>query len=614
MSSDALSSATPTPLPTIVLVGNPNVGKSLVLNVLSERYAAEVSNFPGTTVSLSQVALPQRGVRLMDSPGVYSLSRLNEEEQVTEQALGQAQLVLNVVAAPTLERDLFLTQQLLDWGYNLLVLLNQSDELPALGLPPVNTALLSDRLGGVPVLACSAMQHTGLGDGFWEALHTALATPTQGARTPNLPAAATLHTVELEEPAQRLRIFGQRRIYLKQQLAGVVPSAASTQPSSSAAQRSAWDKLTLHPFWGLLLLLWVLIALYQVMGIWVAGDVVNLLETAFLTYLQPFITGLVGGVASPLGAAKNVVFTVLAGDYGLFTLTPRYLFCVVAPLILAFNLCMTLLEDSGYLPRLAVLMDAFLRRLGLNGRAVLPFLLGFGCVTMAGISTRMLTSARERTIASVLLAVSIPCSAQMAVILGLMGVAGGVKGWLFFVGILLVVFTGLGSLLNRLLPGSSTPLVMSLPPLRAPQWGNAWAKSSRRSWNFLLEALPIFAVGSLCIGVAEVSGLLAWLTHAVSGAVWAVLHLPAKASGALLMGMIRRDFGLAGFYAMRHELSALQLLVVLVVMTLFVPCSAAIAVFYKERGWREGTAILVLSWVLAFGVGALVFRALNGWY
>jgi ferrous iron transport protein B len=595
---------------TVVLAGNPNVGKSVVFNAWTGQYA-EVSNYPGTTVSLSKGSLlAHSAVTLIDSPGIYGLSSLSEEEVVAQEAILSADAVVNIVSALTLERDLFLTQQLIDWGIPLIVGVNQLDEAEQRGLV-LDLERLSRQLG-VSVLGCVATQQQGL-----EALMAQIPLARQGITTPELPAGEALRLLESSK-AQQLKIYGHRRLYLKSWVK-LVCQTPSSREAQAEARSMHWSKRfakqlglkLLSPWWGALSLVVALLSLYQLIGVWVAGDLVGLLEGAMVQGWVPLAQQVFKWAVPGELPLYGAIHTVLVGEFGLLTMTPRYIIGVLVPLVFGFNLYLALLEDCGYMPRLAALSDAVLRRVGLNGRAIVPLILGLGCVTMATISTRVLTSQKERTIANTLLAITIPCTAQLGVIMGMMAIAGGLKAWLVFITLLGALFIAIGTLLNQLIPGYASSLIIDLPPLRLPQLSNLAKKVYNRSISFIIEATPLFALGALLVSVAQVTGLLDWVQVALAGVTKTLLHLPKEAASAFIMGTVRRDFGLAGFYTLKNQLTTVQMMTALMVMTLFVPCIASATVMWKERGWREGAWVLLLSWTLAFSVGAVVTRLLE---
>ncbi|MEB3245354.1 MAG: ferrous iron transport protein B [Vampirovibrionales bacterium] len=588
--------------PKLVLAGNPNIGKSVLFQALCGVYA-DVSNFPGTTVDLTRSEFTlgtfQNPVKttLIDSPGVYGLSRFNDEERVAESAIMSADLVINVIAAPTLERDLFLTQQLIDFGLPLIIALNQMDALAQSGRT-IDIEQLSKRLN-VPIIAITATENAGI-ETLKEAIAQALRQKPKGRAMPGV--IANQQTLETEGSSDQLKIYGLRRQYLSQITQAVLSQSAQGQTQGNALGKHL-GRWLLNPAIGAMAMILVLLALYQVVGVWIAGDLVNFLEsTVMLGWLVPFLQNTIGAVISQ----DSLVYQILAGEFGVVTLSFQYIVGVLFPLVLGFYAYLSILEDCGYLPRLAVLMDGLLSRVGLNGRAIIPMILGLGCVTMATVSTRMLNSSRERTIAAALLAITIPCSAQLGVIMGLMAVAGGLRGWLLFLGVLAGVFGLMGTVLNLILPGQSSAMIMDLPPIRLPKLKNVAQKTWIRTKGFVLEAAPIFAIGSLAVSLLHATGGLALAQKWLEPVTMGMLKLPAETAQVFVMGMVRRDFGVAGLYALSKQMSALQVLTCLITITLFVPCLASAAVLWKERGRLEAAAILAGSWAGAFLVGALV--------
>ncbi|MBN1193361.1 MAG: ferrous iron transporter B, partial [Coriobacteriia bacterium] len=338
---------------------------------------------------------------------------------------------------------------------------------------------------------------------------------------------------------------------------------------------------------------------------WVAGDLVGFTEGTVMAGLwEPLARGAVAGVFEP----TSVAYAFLAGEFGVLTMTVTYLLGVILPLVSGFYLLMAVLEDSGYLPRIAALADRALSSLGLNGRAVIPLILGLGCVTMGTLTTRILGSKRERFIATALMAIAIPCSAQVAVIAALMARAGGWYAAGYF-GLLLAIFVTVGTLLNRITPGKSSELLIDLPQLRVPRMGNVFRKTGIKIWGFMKEVALFFLAGTVLISVLDVTGALAAIQRAATPLTVSWLHLPAEAATAFVMGFVRRDFGAAGFFTM--GLTPPQLLVAMVTITLFVPCIASMMVILKERGWRYLAGLFVGSVSIAFLIGGLLARALE---
>lgn len=304
---------------------------------------------------------------------------------------------------------------------------------------------------------------------------------------------------------------------------------------------------------------------------------------------------------------KNPILVIIFGEFGVLTMTVRYLLFLLLPLVIGFYLMLSVLEDSGYLPRLATFVDRLMNHIGLNGKAVIPMILGFGCVTMATITTRLLSTTREKRIMTAILQITIPCSAQLAVVTTLL-MRAGFEATLIYILVMFTVFVMIGLILNKILPGEATPLLIDLPPMRIPRVENLVRKTWMRTFYFIKEAGMWFFIGAFVIGFMQVTGLLDKWIQFLSPLTVNWLQLPAGAARAFIMGIVRRDFGAAGFYSL--DLSPMQTVAGLVTITLFVPCIASLMVMLKERGVFEGLIIWASSWVIAFTVGGIVSQIL----
>ena len=607
----SLEGVVPSGARKIVLVGNPNVGKSVFFNYLTGLYV-DVSNFPGTTVDISYGKLGEDVV--IDTPGVYGISSFNDEERVARDVILSADLIVNVVDAVHLERDLFLTLQVIDTGIPVLVALNMVDDAAQKGIQ-VDAHLL-EHLLGVPVVSTVAVKGQGL-----EQVRGRL----DEARAGSVP--ATLQR-ELKEALNRIGSQAEALLVLEgdphvAERHGIAPGdrreaiysdrrervndlvchvLSETQQGVDFATRLG--RWMLRPATGVPFFLLAVSLMFYFIGVFVAQDVVGFTEETLMQgYYEPMMRGLVGRYVPE----ESVMGAFLIGEFGLMTMTVTYVLGLLLPLVVAFYFILSIMEDSGYLPRLATLVDRMMNLIGLNGRAIIPMILGFGCITMATITTRLLGSERERTIATALLGLAIPCSAQLGVIVGLLSGIGAYYTTLY-VGILVLVLGVTGRVLSRVLPGETSDLLIDLPPLRLPRLENVLKKMATKSYAFLKEAAPLFALGALIITTLQVTGLLETIQDVLAPVTVGILKLPRESANIFIMGMIRRDFGAAGLTDM--AISPEQMLVSLVTITLFVPCIASILVIFKERGRREGLLIWLGSWVAAFVVGGLVAAVL----
>lgn len=570
--------------PRLALAGNPNTGKSTLFSALTGQ-TARVANYPGTTVEL---ALGRWGpYEVVDCPGLYSLEPFADEERAAVAAITESDAAVNVVDATRLERDLFLTLQLTDLGMPMVVALNMMDEARSAGIR-VDVARLATLLA-VPVIPTVATRGSGLA-----ALRRALRRlpPSSGVR--NRGRLAT------NQPAEGGRSDLPAAYEAHRRRAAAIAAAVVSRRSSKRKWSAVLGVWTAAPFPGLLLAALVLGAIYLFLAVGVAGWAVDFTEGVLLqSWYVPFVQRLVM-TAFPPGSP---VFLLLAGDYGVLTLPPVYLVGLILPILVAFHLCLGILEDTGYLPRLAALLDRFFHLIGLNGRAVIPFVLGMGCVTMATLATRTLASRRERRIATILLALAVPCSAQMAVVAGLLA-RHGPSYLALYAAAMLAVLVATGAALDRLWPGRQEPLFLELPPLRLPSWPLLLRKTIAQAAAFLSEAAPLFFLGALGIAALQASGTLPYLLAVLAPLTTGWLGLPPAAAPALLMGFLRRDFGAAGFSTL--SLTAHQSLVAAVTITLFVPCLASLAVIVREQGWPLALAIWAMTFTAAILVGGCI--------
>jgi ferrous iron transport protein B len=288
-----------------------------------------------------------------------------------------------------------------------------------------------------------------------------------------------------------------------------------------------------------------------------------------------------------------------------------YALALILPIVTTFFLAFGLMEDSGYLPRLAALSNRFFEKLGLNGKAVLPIVLGLGCVTMATLTTRVMESKRERFLVTFMLALAVPCSAQLGVVMGMLaGVSLGAA--IIWGGVVLLVLVAVGWLAARLVPGERTPLLVELPPLRLPQASNVLLKTLARLEWYVKEVVPMFLFGTALMFLLSKTGLLEWLEQVSKPFVTGWLGLPAQAASAFLMGFLRRDFGATGLFILQSQglLNPIQVVVAMVTITLFIPCIASVLMIAKERGWRTALGMFLLIIPLALFVGGVLNQVL----
>lgn len=592
---------------TVVLVGNPNVGKSIFFNYFTGMYV-DVSNYPGTTIEISQGKYGD--YIILDTPGIYSVSSFNDEEKVARDIILGADIIINIVDAVHLERDLFLTQQLIDMGIPMIVAVNLMDEAKKEGIE-VDLDLLSHLLG-VPVVGTIAVKKQGF-DEIKELLPKAM----PGNINPELhlklhemlrvvgsqPEALMIMEGDpyvserngIEPVEARGDIYIKRREIVNDIIVHVVRDVTKVHRFKNKLEQ--W---MLQPFLAFLIMCGALFVVYKFVGVFVAQTVVGVTEkTVMQGIYEPAMRGLVAEMIDPVSILGNI----LVGDFGLLTMTVTYLVGLLLPLVFGFYFALSILEDCGYLPRLAVFVDRSLNVLGLNGRAIIPLILGFGCVTAGTITTRLLGSEREKKIAIILLQFAIPCSAQLGVIAALLAPIGSKYLFLYSV-VIFGFFIAVGSLLNLTLKGESTPLFIELPSLRMPKISNVMTKTTMKTYHFMYEAIPWFVLGALIVSFLHVFNLLQSIEVVFAPLVVKWLQLPQEAARVFIMGFVRRDFGAAGLTSL--ALTPIQIVIALVTITLFVPCVASLVILFKEQSWKHALLIWLGTLFMAFFVGGVI--------
>jgi ferrous iron transport protein B len=559
----------------LALVGQPNVGKSVVFGRLTGRYVT-VSNYPGTTVAITRgrALVGAEVCDIVDTPGVNALDgTISEDERITRDVVAGADcdIVVQVADARNLRRALMLTAQLAGFRKPMVLALNMVDEAFARGIS-IDAAALAEALQ-VPVVEMVAVEGRGLSE-----LRGALAAAAR-PYVPALPQASgrAVWAHELTERVRRVSTL----------------SLAYVQETLARATR--------RPATGLPILAAVLYALYLFVGVFGAQTLVKLLEDGlFGQGINPAATWLADRFI-PVPFIRDL----LVGQYGVITMGFTYAIAIVLPVVATFFLMFGFLEDSGYIPRLAIFCDRIFRVMGLNGKAVLPMVLGLGCDTMATMTTRILGTPKERLIAILLLALGIPCSAQLATILGILGGISFVALATLFTVVLGQMFF-VGWLAARVLTGDRSEFILELPPIRWPRPGNLLTKTRLRVWWYLGEAVPLFLIGTVLLFVLDRLGALTIVAAAGRPIVTGLLGLPPATAQILVMGFLRRDYGAAGLFQLARsgQLSGVQSVVALTVMTLFVPCVANFLMMVRERGLRVGLAIIGVITPVAIFTGA----------
>src|SRR5512143_2222696 len=525
----------------VLLIGNPNVGKSALFGLLTGKYVT-VSNYPGTTVEVTygNAILNKTRSLVIDTPGVNSLVPMSEDEKVTRDMLisDRAGVVVQVADTKNLRRGLLITLQLAEMDVPFILDLNMDDEAKSRGIL-VDQEKLSGLLG-IEVVKTVAIRRSGI-----DKLMKGIQHPRKsivvlrydnaiedGVRDISafLPAAnisrralalmvlagdeslkGWLHTnlqdhviEEIDKIRENVQskfhnsleyLINNRRIKKADEILAEVLTRHESGKGSTIAFHLG--RLSMHPVYGIPVLLAVLYLVYQFVGVLGAGTAVNFLEkTIFGEYLNPWATKIVAFVF-PFRFMQEL----LVGDYGLVTMALTYSIAIVLPIVGFFFIAFGILEDSGYLPRLAVMGNKIFKIMGLNGKAVLPMILGLGCDTMATLTTRILETKKERLLVTFLLAPGVPCSAQLGVVLGMISGISAFATAIWLSTMIAVLFL-VGYLAARVIPGEPSDFVLELPPIRVPQLTNILVKTLARVEWYLKEAVPLFILGTFILFTA----------------------------------------------------------------------------------------------------------------
>ncbi|HWQ65942.1 MAG TPA: ferrous iron transport protein B [Methanospirillum sp.] len=605
----------------IGLIGNPNVGKSLIFSQLTG-IGVEISNYPGTTVDLMSgtICHQRRQIEVVDLPGIYSLDGTGSEETLVRELVTghEFDLYLVVLDATRLERNLYLLLQVLEFGVPVLVILNILDEADKTGIL-IDAGLLAE-LTGVPIIGTAAPLGRNIDQIIPQALvggrsgsypvaydkhieaairslgrltgadrsSVLLALQGLGSDSALLESAATIVPEIIEEhhmtPHQ---LIAANRHHAASRLAGQVVSSGKTEIKRDP------DFYLTRAFPGIPIMICVLAVMLGTVFL-VGSSLEEIIVTFFdhtivnpirIAGYSPILTEVLLSLAIAIQAGLGIAF----------------------PFVFTFYLLISLVEDSGYMTRIAFLSDRIMHRFGLHGQAIIPMVLGLGCNVPAIMGIRQLGTRRERIIAAFLITM-VPCSARTVIIAGIVATFVGIGAAFSLYLIVFVVLVITGVALSRLTPGIQLGMVLELPPLRYPRPGQVLARSWLHIREFLWIAMPLLIVSSVILGLLGYCGITHLFQNAVAPFMEQALGLPGFASTALLFGILRKEMAfetlvvLAGTADLPQVMSGLQLYTFALVSTLFVPCISTIAVLSREMGWR--IALLISMYTLVTGLFA----------
>ena len=640
---------------TIALAGNANVGKSVIFNQLTGLNQI-VGNWPGKTVERAEGSLFFKGykIRIIDLPGIYSLSTFSMEEIVSRDyiAVEKPDIIINVVDASALERNLYFTLQLLELKAPIIVDLNQVDFAAKKGLR-IDVEKLSEALG-VPVVPTVAVT----GSGIDEMLSTVIAVSGEEEKlkplevrygkeieekvealkklvSDNLSQLCTVYPArwiavkllerdtdvsgklknykrgkEVLKNAEKLaveleKIHGEaspvvmasERYGLANKIAKEV-TVVEASPRISLEQKL--DAVTTHKVLGYPILVAIVASMFAL--IFIGGNfLIAGLEFLFenlLFHVEEVLSSFLPKIAVSL-INDGILAGVVAG------------ITIALPYIVPFYIILALLEDSGYLPRAAFLMDNLMHKIGLHGKAFIPLMLGYGCSVPACIGCRIMETERERFLTGFVV-VLIPCAARTVIILGLVGRFVGLHAALALYVFDLVLVFALGRIAFKALPGEPVGLIMEMPPYKKPSIKNILMKTWIRTKDFIYMALPIIVAGSVVIEALYLLGFMNYVVEAASPLMSGWLGLPPEAGIPLVFGILRKELTLILLSELvpLESLTAIQMIVFSLVTMIYIPCIATIAACIREFGWRKALAITIIDIALAFFIGGLAYQLL----
>jgi ferrous iron transport protein B len=638
----------------VALAGNANVGKSAIFNQLTGLNQV-VGNWPGKTVERAEGTLHFKGytIRVIDLPGIYSLSTFSIEEIVSRDyiAIEKPDVIINVVDASALERNLYFTLQLLELEAPIVMALNQVDFAAKKGIR-INTEKLSEILG-IPVVPTVAITGSGVNKLLTTVIEVAsgerklkplrvrfgaevekIVQELQRIVERTLPQLCEVYPArwiatkllerdsdvagklknyeggaEVLEYAEKLAaeleklhgepspvILASERYSIASKIAKEV-TVVEAPPRISLEQKL--DAIITHKILGYPILVGVVLAMFSL--IFIGGS----LFSGFLESLFGSITSYIEGVLAFLPSAARSLITdgFLGGIVAGIT--------IALPYIVPFYIILALLEDSGYLPRAAFLMDNLMHKIGLHGKAFIPLILGYGCSVPACIGCRIMETQRERLLAAFVVTL-VPCAARTVVILGLVGRFVGLHAALALYIFDLVLIFILGRIAFKVLPGEPVGLIMEMPPYKRSSLRSVLTKTWSRTKDFVYIAFPIIVAGSLTITALDITGFINYITAGAKPLISGWLGLPVEAGIPLIFGVLRKELALILLSQLipLESLSALQMIVFALVIMIYIPCIATIAALVREFGWRKALAITIADIALALLFGGVTYRIL----
>ena len=563
----------------ILLMGNPNVGKSVVFNRLTGANVI-VSNYAGTTVEFTKGSMKfgDKRAELIDVPGTYTLEPTCKAEEIAVEMLNEhadGDVVINVVESTNLERSLNLTLQLLKHKVPVVVALNFWDETKHTGIS-IDEKKLEEILGVPCVPTCAV---TGQG--------------------------VNRLVKKLKDAKPSAYEYENKKRW--HEIGNIVDTVQKVTHRHHTLLQRLGDA-SVKPITGLPIALAVMYFAFKVIRFIGEGLIGYVGEPVFENLWAPVMMKLSGVLGSEGFFHDLIVGQLINGEidfgqsFGLLTTGLFVPIGAVLPYVFAFYVVLSFLEDLGYLPRLAVMVDTLMHRLGLHGFAIIPMLLGLGCNVPGALATRVLETRRERFIAATIMAIAVPCAALQAMVVGLIG-KEGLSGLAIVYGTLFAVWVVLGVLFNRTIKGESPEIFIEIPPYRIPYMRGLAKKIWIRIKWFLKEAVPFVLLGVLLVNILYTLKIIQFVGNITAPVVTRVLGLPQEAVGALIIGFLRKDVAVGMLVPL--GLTVKQLIIASIVLAMYFPCVATFTTLVKELGvvdMLKSAGIMIVSSLIVGGL------------
>jgi len=562
----------------IILAGIANVGKSVIFNHLTGLHQ-HIGNWPGKTIEKAEGTLHYKGytIDVLDLPGIYSLGTYSIEEEISREYITKEKVdfIINIVDSTRLETNLLFTLQLLALQKPVVLALNMMDLSRKKGLS-IDCQRLQELLG-IPVVPMIATE----GKGITEVLNEGI------------------ELVKTQKPVLKVQkeLTAKERADLSHQICREVIKVTKPKKISWSEK---FDNLTCHKIWG-----------YPVMAVILSAMVLTIFRFGgwFSSFLEDITSGWQEGWKTIFGISiwASLGWSAIESAIALIQ--------IALPYIIPFYLLLFLLEDWGYLARVAFLLDNLMHRIGVHGKACIPLMLGFGCNVPACLSCRIMETQRERFITGFLTTL-VPCSAVTVIIMGLVGKFVGIS-WVFglYLFAILIIF-GLGKLASKTLPGEATELIMEMPDYKQPNLKTIVLQTWFRLKDFLYIAGPLVIISGVIIEGIHLAGWLPAIANFLSPITVKWLGLPTITGILLIFGILRKELilvmlaTLLGTANFAQVLNPVQMITLALISMLYIPCIATLATLWREFGWRKAFGITGFEIVFAILIGGIAFRIL----